>query len=201
MAKMPTRKEKDRRRVEGKFASMHYNNFLRTQSPLDAFASLDTFLGLGINTPPELLDFFNQVFKKYVSHKGKKSLDKCFGLVLPGRGQRTLFTQGEQGARDFGLCQNVWVLKTWFGLNLEEAAHAVSQLPNSLAQDTIEDRWKKNKKWKAIRKDMDTEKKDFQSWWDKDAQNWFLELFPIESLPPRIQKLHPHHPDNKNVSF
>lgn len=200
MAKKPTRNEKDRRRVEEKFASMHYNGFLRTRSPLDAFTSLDTFLTLGINPPPELLDFFNQVFKKYVSHKGEKSLDKCFGLVLLGKGQRNLFTQREQQWRDFNLCETVWLLKTCFDLNSEEAAHAVSQLPDSLAQETIADRWKKNKEWKAIRKDMDTEKKEDQLWWDKDFQNWFLSRFPVTAFPKKIQKIHPYYPDDEYVA-
>ena len=92
------------------------------------------------------------------------------------------------------------MLKTWFDLTLEEAAHAVSQLPNSLAQETIADRWKKNKEWKAIRKDLDTEKKVFQLWWDKDFQNWFLSHFPVAAFPLKIQKIHPYYPDYTYVA-
>jgi len=198
MAKKPTRNKKDPFGLGEIIASQDYNKFLATRSPLDAFASLDTFLVLGINPPPELLDFFNQVFKKYVSHKGAESLDKCFGLVLPGKGNRNLFTQRKQSGRAFDLCSKFWILKTVFGLTLEEAADAVSELPDSLSRWTILDRWKENKEWKAVRELMKESEKRFKSCGENE-RNYYLKQFPIHSLPPKFQKLHPNHPNNKNV--
>ena len=200
MAKKPTRNKKDPLGV-GEFIALEgYNRFLATRSPLDAFQSLDAFLTLGINPPPELLEFFNQGFKKYVSHKGAESLDKCFGLVLEGKGHRKLITQQNQPGSDFHLCGSFWMLKTLFGLTSEQAAHSVSQLFDSLAEATIADRWGKNKEWKAIRKFMDLREKGFQSW-DKKARMRYLNQFPIHSLPEKIQELHPHHPNNKDVDL
>ncbi|MDR4495118.1 MAG: hypothetical protein R3B74_11980 [Nitrospirales bacterium] len=142
----------------------------------------------GVTPSRDLLEDMADKINRYLESEGSISLDRCFGVVSR-RGNDGIFAKSKKSRRDNTLCSIMMQLRQNFKLSIVEAARMVSELPNSLDEDTLEARFKKNRIWKMWRED------EHEEWFilREDQKKNYLKKFPYHSLPQKIMSLHPDH--------
>ena len=165
-----------------------YSYFEDTHQPLNALQVFVRSGKLEIYPPLPVIGYLERGIHEYLEAEGKKRLDECLGLVSKP-GVENHFSKWKRHNRDMKLRQYMILLRKTFNLTVEMAAGLVSKLPNSLKQETLEHRFKKDKTWKAHRQVL--EPAEWFQLTSIEAQQNFLKIFPYDSLPNRLKPLHP----------
>lgn len=162
----------------------HYGQF-KALMPLKVFVR---DVRNGVTPPRNLLEDMADKINRYLESEGSVSLDRCFG-VISRRGNDGIFAKNKKSRRDNTLCSIMIQLRQNFKLSIVEAARMVSELPNSLDEDTLEARFKKDRIWKMWREN------EHEEWFllQESQKKGYLKKFPYHSLPQKIMSLHPDH--------
>lgn len=164
--------------------------FKKTKNPIYAIEVFCFAHERGVYPPVWVLDYMAEIFNDWRKLGGTKSLDELFELK-PLQGQSPLYKTDAEERRDERLCNDVFILKHYFGFTVEEACHMVArQLEDdqdwnktqfklkAIKDDTIKDRYKR--KWRKIYKTLYA---DGTLVFPEESRIPFLEQFPKDSFP------------------
>jgi hypothetical protein len=158
----------------------------------DPLKALETFLLAyenGLYPPVWVLDYMADIFKTFHESAGMKSLDTLFGFNRKGRGGP--FQKMTETQRDGIVCQNIWQLEHFFGIDRETACKLeanrlrndkdINKTPLSfvtnLSWKTLEDRYRK--KWAPLFTSVYAERDEaWRKKWVEDNGKAFLDQYP-----------------------
>ncbi len=164
--------------------------FKHNPNPLYAIEAFLLAHEVGVYPPLWVINYMAETFDDWRKSSGEESLDKLFNLKAE-RGQTPTYKADLEERRDERLCQDVYVLKTFFKFSIDEACHMVErrleEIPDwnktalnltAIKTETIKERY--YKKWGEICAGLNDE---FALALKRDGRLDFLKQFPEDSFP------------------